>query len=156
MSNKKSFREALDRAELNPIGTIPDAARNANLAVIKSQLVKPREALTPERVEQMAAEGLSRHVICGLLGVHFTTIVNDPLLEAAFNKGRSEIGSKVRAKLVEDALYNDSMPAKLYLDKIMGGDIEQKALAVTVTQSPLENVSTEKLLEIDDGQDSDD
>jgi len=154
--SKKKLSSALDRAELHPIGTIADDARNANLAVIKSQLVHPRKAATPDVVESMSSEGLSKKVICGLLGIGEYYIDERPELLDAFNKGRSEIGSKIRIKLIEDALLNDSMPAKLYLDKIYGGDIEQKNLAVTVTQSPLEKVSDAALLEIDLNDETDD
>jgi len=152
--SKKTLKDALERAELNPVGTIADDARNANLAVIKAALVPPRQAVTPEMVETMAYEGLSSSVICGILGVQYSYITDRPELLAAFAKGRSTIGSKIRASLIEDALENNLLPAKIYLDKIYGGDVEQKNIAVTVTQPPLENIPTEQLLEFDDGEDS--
>lgn len=144
MTSKKNLSSALTAATLN------------NLNVIQQEIVAPQELLTPKIVETLAEQGLSRPVIAGLYRCAVGTIYNTPELDEAFLKGRGTIAKKLRTQLVEDALYNDSMPAKLYLDKIMGGDVEQKSLAVTVTQTPLENVSTEKLLEIDDGQDTDD
>jgi len=127
-----------------------------NLAILAGALTPQKSFLEPAKVEQLAAEGLSKKVICNLFSCAEHTITDNQELLAAFEKGRAQIGQRIRKALLDDALLNDSMPAKLYLDKIYGGDIEQKNLAVTVTQSPLEKVSDAALLEIDLNDETDD
>lgn len=123
-----------------------------NMAIIGKELKSPiprRSLLRPEVVEQLAKHGLSVKTIATLLGSHATMISQEPELLAAFEKGRSDIGSRVRAAIIDDALNKDSLTAKLHLDKVFNKDDHVQQVDLNVTQSPLENVSDATLLEID-------
>lgn len=66
----------------------------------------------------------------------------------SWKKGRAECGARVRASIVEDALDKDILNAKLYLDKIMGGDAPADVVNVNVRNTTLETIDTDKLLEV--------
>ena len=139
--SEKRLKDTFDPATLN------------NIAQLQAVAMTPKRFLTPDIVEKMASQGLSKSVIAGLCSSTWAAVSEDPKLEEAFNRGRSEIGQRVRTALIEDALEKDLLPAKIYLDKIYGGDVEQKNLNVSITARPLENIPTETLLEFDDDQD---
>jgi len=122
-----------------------------NLHLIGEHLKHPtkRAMFTPEAIEILASHGLAIKTIASMFGHLSTTITNDPEYLAAFEKGRSQIASKIRASLVEDALNKDLISAKLYLDKIYNKDEQTQEINLNVSQRPLENVTDEQLLQID-------
>jgi hypothetical protein len=120
-----------------------------NLAVIRAAMTPMKEHLTPDKVEEMAATGMSQWTICSLFECQFSTISDTPDLLAAFNKGRAQVGQRIRSELVKDALENNIVPVKLYLDKIYSKEDDTKKVELSVSERPLENVPTEQLLEID-------
>ena len=65
-----------------------------------------------------------------------------------WQKGRSECASRVRAKIVEQALDENVLNAMIYLDKIMGGDSVVEQVQVNVRNETLKEVNTDDLLEI--------
>lgn len=66
-----------------------------------------------------------------------------------WKRGRSECGSRIRASIVKDALENDMLMAKIYLDKTMSGDKDNNAPMIQVNiNTELGQVSTEELLNV--------
>lgn len=128
--------------ESDPLGSASAASNNVAVILAQLNIIQP----TPETVENLAASGVSVKNICGILGKHFSYLNEHPLMLDAFNRGRATVGSRVRARLLDAALEENSMTAAIYLDKIYGGDAVVSEVNVNVTSSPLENVSTEDLL----------
>ncbi len=126
-----------------------------NLEVIKQALSPLKELLTPERVEELASDGISSVVICHLHKCASGYIDNDPILRAAFDKGRGGIAQKIRTSLIEDALVGNSLPAKIHLDKILSKE-DATRVEVTVKTNPAEEVPIEVLLEYDVREDDED
>lgn len=104
-------------------------------------------------IELMAEHGLTLKVIASLHGKLCTDISGDPVLMAAYEKGRSNIAARIRASLLNDALNKDLPYAKLHLDKVLNKEDTAQNVNLNITQTPLENVSTEELLNLDDGTD---
>ncbi len=129
-----------------------------NISIIGSEIEKPqlggRSLVTPEIIEQLATNGLSKKQIKGLLKIGSNAIDEVPEFLEAFQLGRSKIGSQIRAKIIDQALEGDNLQAQIYLDKLIGGDTEEKNINLTVDQRPLKNATTEQLIEIemDDGE----
>ena len=66
-----------------------------------------------------------------------------------WQRGRAECGAQIRASIVEDALENNNLMAKIYIDKIIGGDKESPTALIQVNvNSELGQVSTEDLLNV--------
>lgn len=141
-SSKKSLLDVALNKEYN-------TAAAKNVAVIQQALKAPKDQLTPKLIEELAKQGLSSTTICHLYNARSSHINDNPDLREAFDKGRSEIASRIRSSLISDALEKDNLQAKLYLDKIYGGDTEVKKLEVSVANRPLKDVSTGALLEIE-------
>ncbi len=129
-----------------------------NLAVISQQLqIRHSLELEPKVVYELACSGIHKRKICDLYRCDHNYIDEDPSLLASYNQGRANIGSTIRASILNDALDKDILQAKIHLDKIYNKeDSSVQQVDVTVTQNPLENISTEELLSIDisDGTDS--
>lgn len=120
-----------------------------NLQVILDNLTtKPQLECTADNIEFLASKGVSANVICGLFQKSKTYIYDNPEMLEAFNRGRSNVASRIRAKIVDEALENNSMQAAIYLDKVMGGDTTTENVNVTVSQQPLKDISTEDLLSV--------
>jgi hypothetical protein len=121
-----------------------------NMEVIAQELSKKKkDYLTPTNVEKLASHGLGIKVIASLYGEVSTDITQDPILMLAYEKGRSNIASQVRASIIDDALNKDSLTAKLHLDKVFNKEDHTQDINLTVSQRPLENISDEQLLQID-------
>lgn len=123
-----------------------------NMDVIAQELknqVKKKNFLTPANVELLASHGLGLKIISNMYGENTTDISNSPELMAAYERGRALIGSHVRASLVDDALNKDILQAKLHLDKVFNKEEYTQDINLTVTQSPLKDVTNEQLLQID-------
>jgi hypothetical protein len=130
----------------DPDNRATSATAQSNVAVILSQLafVQP----STEMIENLAASGISLKNICGIIGKNFSYFSDNPTMKEAFDRGRATVGSRVRARLLDAALEENSMQAAMYLDKIYGGDTVASEVNVNVTSTPLENVSTEDLLNV--------
>lgn len=121
---------------------------NSLQVILDNIQTKPQLQMTPEKVEQLARSGVSLKNICGLFQKSFNHISDNPLLLDAFNRGRATVSSRIRSRLVDAALEENSIQAAIYLDKIMGGDVTTENVNLTVSQRPLEDVPTDQLLEI--------
>ena len=66
----------------------------------------------------------------------------------AFNRGRAQLGSRVRSKLIEAALENNNIQSAIHLDKIYSGDAPASEVNVNVTASQLSTVSDEDLMRV--------
>jgi hypothetical protein len=144
MTNKKlsdSLSESLETAK---------GATANNVAIILNQLnvVKGTYQITEEQVELLGSSGVSVHNLCKIFKKSFGFLNENPNLLAAYEKGRATLGSKVRTTLVDSALENNNITAAIYLDRILSGDQVASEVNVNVTSSPLENVSTEDLLNV--------
>lgn len=125
------------------------APASKNLQVILDNLkTKPQLECTAENIEFLASKGVSANNICGLFQKSKTYIYENPEMLDAFNRGRSNVASRVRAKIVDAALEENSMQAAIYLDKVMGGDTTTENVNLTITQQPLKDISTEDLLNV--------
>lgn len=122
-----------------------------NLAVISAELKGTHNLLLePRVVYDLAASGIHKQKICALFGCAAHYIDEDENLLAVYNQGRASIGTTIRASILDDALHKDILQAKIHLDKIYNKeDSSVQQVDVTVTQNPLENISTEELLSID-------
>lgn len=124
-------------------------AKSANLQVILDNLTtRPRIEATPEQVEFLAQSGVSVKNICGLFQKSFNFLSDNPELQAAYERGRATVGSRIRARLVDAALEENSMQAAIYLDRVMGGDQVAAEVNVNVTNQPLQEIDTNQLLDI--------
>ena len=110
--------------------------------------VKPKIIIDPAMIEEMARVGSSAQTICGVLGINRDTFDKNDAFQAAFKAGRANLAHRLRGAIVDDAFENNSLQAKIYLDKILGGDSETVNINATVTPKPLENVPTDNLLEV--------
>lgn len=112
----------------------------------KTTGVQPKIIISEDILFRLGEIGASLKNTAQVLNVTEETISSNAPLLSAWQKGRANVGTKVRALIVEDAL-NGNLQAKIYLDKMLGGDTITDNLNVTVTAQPLKEVSTEQLLE---------
>ena len=120
-----------------------------NVEVMRNAFLRMGAFLTPEKCQQFANKGLSKQTIAGLFEVSITSIDNDPALLAAFNLGRASTAALNRQAIITEALEKENLTAMIYLDKLMGGDVEVKNVSLSISNGPLKDVSDDKLLEID-------
>lgn len=145
MSNKKQIEyiEAkIVKGELKPTASIISLLDSLHENTVKHGL-----KATPEEVEHLAKSGVSVKNICSLYQKGFEYLTENPELKSAFDRGRAHVASRIRAKLIDAALEEDSMQAAIYLDKLMGGDTEQTTVNLNVSQRPLDSANTEQLLD---------
>jgi len=140
---KKDIASYIQR---DPDNKATSSTAQSNVAVILSQLAFTQPS--PEMIENLAASGISLKNICGIIGKNFSYFSEHPEMKEAFDRGRATVGSKVRARLLDAALEENSMQAAMYLDRIYSGDTVASEVNVNVTSTPLENVSTEDLLNV--------
>ena len=110
--------------------------------------VRPAMIIDIDTIEEMARTGSSIQTICGIFKISKETFYNNPAFLTAFNSGRANLAHRLRGAIVEDAFENNILQAKLYLDKMLGGDNETVNITATVEAKPLESVPTDNLLEI--------
>lgn len=125
---------------------LKSATYQNNVAVILSEL--GNFELTEDTIENLARSGVGVKNICGLFGKTHTFLDDNPLFREAFNRGRSNVATRVRAKLLDAALEEDNMTAAMYLDKIYGGEQVVSEVNLTVTNTPLAEISTNELLDV--------
>ncbi len=111
---------------------------------------RPHHIPDPVMLEQLGAMGVSLANAMGLFGVlpEHSTARKDCV--DAWNVGRSRVGARVRASLLNDALENDNITAKIHLDKVFSGEkAGDTNIQVNVnTDTNLSEVSTEDLLNV--------
>jgi len=99
----------------------------------------------------LGKSGVSATNACALFDISSDKFYKNPDWCENWAKGRAEIGSTIRASIVEDALEKDNLMAKIYLDKLIGGDKvgENTLVQVNVsTNGNLAQVSTDELLSV--------
>jgi hypothetical protein len=109
--------------------------------------VRPKMVLDDRIIFTMARAGVSIANICQIFSVSQESFCNNDAFLSAHREGRAQIGAKNRALIVEQAL-NGSLQAQIYLDKMLGGDINTDTVNINVSTRPLENVDTTTLIEL--------
>ena len=119
------------------------------------ELIQYRQNGTPparipdaEILYKLGKCGVSLSNACEIFGISKEKFSSNMDWYENWARGRAECGAQIRASIVEDALEKDILNAKIYIDKIIGGDQVTDKLQVNVTNTQLENVSTEDLLEV--------
>jgi hypothetical protein len=140
---KKDIASYIQR---DPDNKATSTTAQSNVAVILSQLAFAQPST--EMVENLAASGISLKNICGILGKNFSYFSDNPDMKEAFDRGRATVGSRVRARLLDAALEENSMQAAIYLDKIYGGDTVASEVNVNVSTVNLDEIPTETLLDV--------
>ena len=133
-----SIVSGLSAAELNQnnIATILDA-----LTVGKSII-----HIDEDLVETLGRSGVTVKNACALLHKSFQYFDENPTMQEAFNRGRANLGSRVRSKLIE-AAFDGNIQSAIHLDKIYSGETVTE-VNITVGQSQLSTVSDEELMKV--------
>jgi hypothetical protein len=129
------------------------------LILYKQDGNKPKRIPDQEILTKCGMMGISRINTCQLFNIDPRKFDENPEWREAWEKGRGEVGTRIRASLVNDAIQNDNLTAKIYLDKQLSGEQTETAKVVVNVNTKLEGVSTEELLnitfnEIDDGREN--
>lgn len=130
--------------------SVEASATKNNLAIILDSLdvSKGNIKITETLVETMGSSGISMKNACSLLHKKFNWLNDNPTMLAAFERGRANLGSKMRGKLVEQALEHNNVQSAIYLDKILTGDSVATEVNLTVGASQLSTVSDEDLMKV--------
>lgn len=121
------------------------------------ELIEYRQNGTPparipdaEVLYKLGAIGVSMANAADLFGISKEKFSSNADWLANWQRGRAECGSRIRASIVEDALEKDNLMAKIYIDKLIGGDKESATALVQVNigNQELSQVSTDDLLEV--------
>lgn len=141
----KQLKETLS-TEFETVENIPQ--RN-NLAVILNELNISKGSITinEELVETLGRSGVTVKNACSLLHKSFQFFDENPTMKAAFERGRADLGSRVRSKLIEAALDNNNIQSAIHLDKIYSGETVATEVNLNVT-SQLSTISDEDLLKV--------
>jgi hypothetical protein len=113
----------------------------------KQSGVRPKMVLDDSIIFTMARAGVSIDNICAIFQVTRESFCNNDSFLTAHREGRAQIGAKNRALIVEQALAG-SLQAQIYLDKMLGGDVNTDTVNINITQRPLEQVDTSTLIEL--------
>jgi len=161
MSDKKTravVKKTLDHSEQNQLSGAQSSDKPLkptpqlnNIAVILDALENRHgvEALTinEEMVEILGRSGVTVKNACSLLHKSFQYFDDNPTMKQAFERGRANLGSRVRSKLIEAALENNNIQSAIHLDKIYSADAVATEVNLNVT-SQLSTVSDEDLLAV--------
>lgn len=155
--DKSATPNTIAANELKVFQTDYEESIRRNLNVISTALTERPVGgtLTADEVEILASHGIAKQAICSLFKRNKMLIDQTPELLDAFNKGRASIGARVRTSIIDDALNNGSLPAKIHLDKIFGGDIETKRVEHSIAKNPADEVPVDVLLDIEWDNDED-
>ena len=129
---------AISTPQLNNINTILEA-----LEIRRGVEVLP---ITVEMVEILGRSGVTVKNACALLHKSFQYFDENPTMQEAFNRGRANLGSRVRSKLIE-AAFDGNIQSAIHLDKIYSGETVTE-VNITVGQSQLSTVSDEELMKV--------
>ncbi len=131
-----------------PTSTSESVQRTLDIIQQELEIDALKNYLTPERVEDLASFGVSNKHICSLHSKPYNFINDDRELREAFDRGRARVGTKIRTKIVEQALEQDNLTAMIHLDKIYSNEGQTQQVEVSVKNDYLDAVPTETLLEI--------
>lgn len=90
--------------------------------------VRPRIIIDPNKIHTLARNGASLKVIADLFETTEHTIIDNPAFYSAYTTGRSDLATRNRMNLVKNA--EDNMAVAIYLDKLIGGDIEKSQVTL--------------------------
>lgn len=110
----------------------------------------PARIPDPMILYKLGSIGVSMANAAALFGISKEKFSSNADWLENWQKGRAECGSLIRASIVEDALEKDNLMAKIYIDKMIGGDKvgDTAMVQVNVNTGGLEGVSTEDLIEV--------
>lgn len=109
----------------------------------------PARIPDPEILYKLGRCGVSMANAADIFGISREKFSSNEDWLLNWQRGRAECGALIRASIVEDALDKDILMAKIYVDKIMGGDKENATTLVQVNvNTGLGEVSTEDLLNV--------
>ena len=150
MSIKKIKSSIVSNIENDTINSgIPaETLHTNNIATILEALDNRAITITPEYIEILGRSGVTVKNACSLLHKSFQYFDENPTMLEAFNRGRAQLGSRVRSKLIEAALENNNIQSAIHLDKIYSGDAPASEVNVNVTASQLSTVSDEDLMRV--------
>lgn len=133
---------------------------NNIIAIIDALTESKGLGITEETVELLGASGVTVKNACSILHKSFQFFDEHPKMKAAFERGRANLGSRVRGKLIEAALEHNNIQSAIHLDKIFSADAAPTEVNLNVTSNKLAEVSDAELLNIaftvDDNNDNDD
>lgn len=118
------------------------------LIVYKNNGTMPKRIPDPKLLHKLGSIGVSIGNAASIFEITQDKIMDDPALYDAWKLGRAECGSRIRAKIVEQALDENVLNAMIYLDKILGGDNVAAEVNVNVTNTELQKIDTDSLLEV--------
>ena len=110
--------------------------------------VSPARIPDADLLFKLGSIGVSLSNVAKLFNIDETKITDNLDWYENWSRGRAECGSRIRAKIVEQALEGDVLNAMIYLDKILGGDQVTDQVQINVTNTELQPVKTEDLLEV--------
>jgi len=109
----------------------------------------PMRIPDPDILYKLGTIGVSMKNACDLFGVSMDKFCSNLDWLENWQRGRAECGAQIRASIVEDALEKDNLMAKIYIDKMIGGDKESPTALIQVNvNSELGQVSTDDLLNV--------
>jgi len=117
---------------------------------------KPKLIMRSEEVFNLAKAGISMKNIAGVYSTTEMTILDNPAFLSAFNDGRAECGSRVRAMIYQHAEAGN-LNAAIHLDKLLSGEIQRQEIKLELSTRPAGNISDAELIEsieFDDGEDN--
>lgn len=136
--------EATGKMKLHPVHMSVD-----ELIEYRKTGVRPPVIIEPGMIETMAKSGNSVQTICYVLGISKETFYKNTAYLTEFQAGRGQVAHQVTVKLAALALEENNAAALMYLHKLWGGDIEPTInINATVSARPLEQASTEDLIEV--------
>ena len=144
--SRNSIKKVVETAITNGLPT--ETQSNNIIAIIDALTVSKGLGITVETVELLGASGVTVKNACALLHKSFQYFDENPTMLEAFNRGRAQLGSRVRSKLIEAALENNNIQSAIHLDKIYSGDAPASEVNVNVTASQLSTVSDEDLMRV--------
>jgi hypothetical protein len=97
---------------------------------------------------KLGSMGVSLANAAKLFDISQEKFINNLDWHDSWSAGRAECSSRIRAKIVEQALDENVLNAMIYLDKIMGGDNVVEQVQVEVRNTQLANYNTIDLLDV--------
>lgn len=119
------------------------------LIAYKNNGTPPARIPDADLLYKLGSIGVSLANAADLFEISQDKFCSNPDWITNWQRGRAECGSRIRASIVDDALEKDNLMAKIYIDKILGGDKqEQTMVQVNVNTNNLKEISTDDLLEV--------
>lgn len=128
-------------------GLPAETQSNNIIAIIDALTVSKGLGITVETVELLGSSGVTVKNACSLLHKSFQFFDDNPTMQEAFNRGRANLGSRVRSKLIEAALEGGNIQSAIHLDKIYSADTVATEVNLNVS-TLLSTVSDEELMKV--------